>query len=125
MRVTVTQVDRELFKALHGADEEEAANIDSALWFVEEVELIAAHREQAERQALERAAKGWQPIETAPKDGNVVMLFAREVHATAPVRVVGFYHPDNGWVAMGWTSPPTELVPTLWQPLPPFPGTER
>lgn len=66
------------------------------------------------------AESGWQPIETAPKDGRPVLLFARCQHATASGIVVGWHLEDRGWIELSFTSP-VGIVPSHWMPLPEFP----
>ncbi|MDE2202701.1 MAG: DUF551 domain-containing protein [Burkholderiaceae bacterium] len=70
---------------------------------------------------------GWQPIETAPKDGTAILLGSRGgawIGKWLPVYVSG-YRPDNPWSSlmlnhdhMGekWCKP------THWMPLPAAPG---
>lgn len=70
----------------------------------------------------------WQPIETAghiQQDGTPVLLFARYWTATAPVRVVGHWLPDEGWVALSFAGHGImRVVPSHWHPLPDFPSTQ-
>lgn len=69
------------------------------------------------------ALSDWQPIETAPKDGTPVMLFARSKLATAPAPVVGWMI-DGEWIECCFApNRPVGLVPTHWQPLPEPPTT--
>ena len=64
----------------------------------------------------------WRDIASAPKDGTPLMLFARAKHATAPVRVVGWYLPSEGrWIECSFTQP-VGIVPYYWQPLADFPA---
>ncbi len=75
------------------------------------------------RKADERDA--WQPIETAPKDGTPVMLYARSEKATAPVVVIGWCLYGHRWVECAFApNLPVGLVPTHWQPLPAPPKQE-
>lgn len=62
----------------------------------------------------------WQPIETAPKDGTPLLLFARCITATAPCIVVGWHADGHGWIEASFRKP-VGIVPTHWMPLPPFP----
>ena len=69
----------------------------------------------------------WQPIETAPKDGTVILLY----RFTDPVKLgfpiytrfqawdyaVGYYTSDKERAPTGWVSPPI-ANPTHWMPLP-------
>lgn len=60
----------------------------------------------------------WQTMDSAPTD-RPVLLYARAAHAEAPVRVVGSYHRELGWIEQTFApNTPTRLVPTLWCPLP-------
>jgi len=65
---------------------------------------------------------GWQPIETAPKDGSTVLLAERTWGGDLVV-TPGSYHEDyHGWWEHG--SHPTDYAdqpidnPTHWMPLP-------
>ncbi len=57
----------------------------------------------------------WQPIETAPRDGTVVLLF--QPHSQVGYMFVGVLNNRGEWVdnIMGEDHRPT---PTHWQPLP-------
>lgn len=65
----------------------------------------------------------WRTMESAPKDGTPILLFARHINATAPVRVVGHYNGEEfGWIAVSFVPHgPMQIVPRAWQPLPDFP----
>jgi hypothetical protein len=59
-------------------------------------------------------ANGWLPIETAPKDGTLVLLFSPK--GSQRVVCTGEFSRDwNTWMAVpgGWPR-----VPTHWQSLP-------
>lgn len=59
------------------------------------------------------AAEGWRSIETAPKDGTEVLLWATKHTMLRPnqQRIVGRY--SNGW----WAGNSTLSHVTAWQPL--------
>lgn len=68
----------------------------------------------------------WQPIETAPKDGTTVLVFAQlnppekwveEVRDLPPMICQAAHHPDAGWCVC------TMREVTHWQPLPQPPKT--
>jgi len=75
----------------------------------------------------------WQPIETAPKDGECVLLYKPNERMVGQYIIVGYWGewPDreDGWVAadgkpQGYLSSVTgtrQGYPTHWQPLPPPP----
>jgi hypothetical protein len=70
----------------------------------------------------------WQPIETAPKDGSLVLLAERV--AGIPLTTPGRYHEDvRGWWEMN--SHPTDYAdqpinaPYAWMPLPSPPTPDR
>lgn len=68
-------------------------------------------------------AEGWQSMETAPMDGTPLILFARCKLATAPAPVIGWYHPELGWIECCFVpNRPVGLVPSAWMPRPAFPG---
>jgi hypothetical protein len=68
--------------------------------------------------------KGWQPIETAPKDGSFVLLFYPR--AEPPVSI-GYWDDAfgiakiAGWMMMEFDSAFSAVTPTHWMPLPPAP----
>ncbi|MBR8074381.1 hypothetical protein KDX14_33185 [Burkholderia cenocepacia] len=65
---------------------------------------------------------GWEPIETAPRDGTPMMLFARATNFTANVIVIGWWLRDLGWIECAFApNQPVGLVPSHWMPLPAFP----
>lgn len=66
----------------------------------------------------------WRPITEAQKDGHPYLLFARARHATAKVRVVGWWNPMEGWIECCFSpNAPVGLDDvTHYAPLPPFPA---
>ncbi|MEK7916599.1 hypothetical protein AAB988_29660 [Burkholderia contaminans] len=70
-----------------------------------------------------REAKGWQPIETAPKDGTPIVMFARYAHATASVVVIASWLEGYGmWINQSFSGGPfQQVVPSHWMPRPAFP----
>lgn len=67
---------------------------------------------------------GWQPIETAPKDGTAVLLYAAVPPRMAvPIVMPGFFDEmDDVWCSTLDTVDSPFVDPTHWQPLPPPPG---
>jgi hypothetical protein len=64
------------------------------------------------------AVQIWQPIETAPRDGSKILLWAR-VHSPADATssvMVGLFDISFGWVTASYGGTP--IVPTHWMPLP-------
>jgi hypothetical protein len=72
----------------------------------------AAERAQAAPQPA--VAAGWQPIETAPKDGTMILLCTPGGKAAG-----GAFHARY----KVWSWPYVMAEPTHWQPLPPAPIT--
>jgi len=86
------------------------------LYSVESQQDAAIEAKPAEQSA-------WQPIETAPKDGTPLLLFARCKRATASIILIGWHLADLGWIECAFApNMPIGIVPTLWMPLPTFPG---
>jgi hypothetical protein len=74
-----------------------------------------AVKSEAAGKVEEGAANGWQPIETAPRDGTHILI--RPCDGTYNVaRWIGFWASVPG----AWTRQPTH-----WQPLPPPPTEKR
>ena len=58
-------------------------------------------------------ASGWQPINSAPKDGTAILTF--QINAmTGGKMKVAFWRDDT--VPKGWSA--SEESPTYWMPLP-------
>lgn len=86
--------------------------------------------ENAKHNAAIRAGAGWLPIESAPKDGTPVLLFARLAGVNfatnspyAPTIHVGAYRTDlRLWTGSAYRDQrEIELEPTHWMPRPAFP----
>lgn len=61
----------------------------------------------------------WKPIETAPKDGRAILVYAPGRFYLSPLYCVAQWHDDAGWCI-------DELrEPTYWQPLPPPPTSDK
>jgi len=80
-------------------------------------------------EATPATPSGWQPIETAPRDGTpFISISTHGVHETFWECVDGGGHPENGPAIYWWTSPTTEFIdgpydaPFGWMPLPPAPA---
>ena len=61
---------------------------------------------------LEEASQ-WQPIDTAPKDGTLVVVYDGD--PGCPIEMARYFEDNSGWFddAHGF-----RLKPTYWQPLP-------
>jgi hypothetical protein len=85
----------------------------------------------------DNSQQGWQPIETAPKDGTVILLAAFDADGTpfgeewpcywGHIQQNGLFPGVTGmWTVTGggvtWSEAPEEGGPTHWRPLPPAPG---
>ena len=94
------------------------------------------HRKEAEKM-LSPVESGWQPIETAPKDGSLLLLLTSGsdnlVEDAIHSRTIGhnsFEHTEvDEWQMAGWCWSHDHYTdgrgtPTHWQPLPPAPGGE-
>lgn len=75
----------------------------------------------------EQTAAGWQPIETAPKDGANVLLINRKGHIAAGLWLDGIL--GTGWFLRGGNQPNVFFNephgPTHWMPLPAAPSTAQ
>ena len=82
--------------------------------------LDAGRRTTPDREA-------WQPIETAPKDGTPLVMFARYIHATASIVVIASWIESYGtWVNQSFSGNPIqEVVPSHWMPRPEFPTSDK
>ncbi len=93
----------------------EEATDPSVLTFIAQYEIHAllSHIDTlTSRLAEETAGRGWQPIETAPKDGSPFLAANQKAQALLVWRDNRF----DGWAY--WEAP------TRWQPLPPPPTPE-
>jgi len=93
-------------------------------------EALTAYAEEAVRQAM---AAHWQPMETAPTDGSLMLLFARltgwNVHTGskyAPSIHIGHFSDMGGgmWLGSAYRNQDIiDLDPISWARLPPPPET--
>jgi hypothetical protein len=78
-------------------------------------ECVASTHGRRQLMGLEAAGyvveQGWQPIETAPKDGTEVLVFDPDVTPGMSMVKSDWYEP--GGVLEGWSG-----KPTYWRPLP-------
>jgi hypothetical protein len=68
---------------------------------------------------------GWQPIETAPKDGTLVIAFYADRHGHGRYSLRYWAAGDWGARSEGWSDQHRQLRssdPTHWMPLPPPPA---
>jgi len=86
----------------------------------DDIAEMAAKHFAAQLTMPELPRVGWQPIETAPKDGTPVILFARCKTATASAPVIGWC--INGeWIEECFApNRPVGIVPSHWMPRPPL-----
>lgn len=89
-----------------------------------------APKQREEREEEARIADGWQPIETAPKDGTPILVWDESMgyynahsHGQDDRRyAIGYWRTKSG---KGWGNRNTSRPePTHWQPLPDPPGEE-
>lgn len=70
----------------------------------------------------EIASGGWQPIETAPRDGTLIWTYDTKRSPESAMRVcwwTSFYRDEEGWV----DDDDSEPEPTHWKPLPLSPAS--
>jgi len=65
--------------------------------------------------------RGWLPIETAPKDGTVILLYVPEQLDFCKYEIGFWYESNFGGSYKGWRSIKGEmkLTPAHWKPLEP------
>lgn len=73
---------------------------------------------------------GWQPIETAPKDGAYVLLRFQGpfIDRESPGIAVGRHYDDSSphwWVTCAWAATRPHSEPTHWLPLPAPPSPSK
>ena len=74
---------------------------------------------------VESSASEWRPIETAPKDGNTILI-ARHMDSFGWIR--GYARWDGDWISCGFDAVLSNLGlahPTHWMPLPSPPSKEQ
>jgi hypothetical protein len=66
----------------------------------------------------DKAPSGWQPIETAPRDGTLILMWIEHTIDIKGGPMIGGWHKKIGFSASRFD------VPTHWMPLPPPPESE-
>lgn len=135
LRARLAAAEKERDEALRDAIEF-AQTVDAGI--VRDEEYLRLHREKmeqydrrvaaearAEKAEAERDAACWQPIETAPRDGTLMDLWAGERIANC-----AWNTPSNCWaerIGAGFGGRHWAVVndPTHWMPLPPAPGSDQ
>lgn len=105
------------------------ADLNAVLESIEKAESLQSLREITKLNYPEGRSTvckhGWQPIETAPKDGTEILLyFPIYWNGNKPqIKSAAFDAADNIWIdnIMNWCK---EDSPTKWQPLPPTEGVK-
>ena len=64
----------------------------------------------------------WQPIETAPKDGRLVLIRTAAGDEWAGTFTAHWSRHSNGWF---YSDHRTHPRPTHWMPLPPAPSRQK
>lgn len=77
--------------------------------------------DDAQRAVLAVNGNGWQPIETAPKDG-LALLWAKDVWTKTWRPWLGWRDDRGRWVTHTFDGGETSLEPTHWAPVPPPPS---
>ena len=100
----------------------DAASRDAHLEIVREKDAtIDALRASLAAAEQERDAARWQPIETAPRDGTLIDLWAGERIANCAWNVPSKCWGERIGVGSGWKYWAVVLDPTHWMPLPAAP----
>jgi hypothetical protein len=68
--------------------------------------------------AIDGIVPKWQPIETAPRDGEWISLWCKGQPLSLPAGVPAFWEDDLGWVAVRDDDLLLTDNPTHWMPLP-------
>ena len=90
-------------------------------WTELEREVIRAERQRCYMLGV-AAASQWRPIETAPKDGTVILAF-RALPCGPEMSSVAWKHKEHAFGNSGWHYPEWN-GPTHWMPLPSAPTKE-
>jgi len=64
----------------------------------------------------------WRSIESAPRDGKIIIAFAKDIHGVndaggAKSMIRTTYHMGVGGIAVPWAGFTTHYPPTHWLPL--------
>lgn len=64
------------------------------------------------------APAGWQPIETAPKNAEMIVVAARAVESQSLTTMFAYWSQRLQWWFRLYAHEPTRIYPTHWMPLP-------
>lgn len=134
--ISVTDPVKAMFDPLDEVDRCEFLTACIDLFSVSDIWDCLSPDQQAELAAL-RSAQQWRGIESAPRDGEPVLLYKPDERMVGPYMLVGYWGEwpgqSDGWIAVdgkpqGYFSQVTQSrqgYPTHWMPLPadPLPAT--
>lgn len=67
---------------------------------------------------IERLNTGWQPIETAPKDGTRILLARKQVMSGKWIVLTAYWNSGDAFSPPTWSAPFNMHGATFWMPLP-------
>ena len=114
---------------LHWRIKPDFFEVKDGVWTLDHDKVIAEAAITAYLQALRPGSTGesdgWQPIETAPKDGTEILLYGPGVLLSdgrtsmyARAQHVGWAHEVDGHLEWATRDPSVTCRPTHWRPLP-------
>lgn len=98
-----------------GADESRIDRLECQIKGL--MNCLANSQQEVEELRGRVAAGGWSPIESAPKDGTIVLIAYPEYGVGPELRVASAGYYQNGWKGCS-TDKDWYFPPSYWQPLP-------